>query len=118
MDGNELMTAGEHRPVDNWEFTQGDDVRRSYGFYESDGVTAVTITGRTFAASMRPEPSDGTVTTFTVATSTSTIELQLTDTVSAALAPGRYVYAIKQTIGSVTTTIIAGQITVLEDVTA
>ena len=76
----------------------------------SDGTTAVNITGRTYTSQVRD--STGTlILTLTCANVTGTdgkVTITATDTLTAALTPGLYSWALQELSGSSTNDILAG----------
>jgi len=78
----------------------------------SDGGTAVNLTGATLTAMMRPNTESSVLTeTFTVTVTNAAsgaVTLSLTDTETALITPGTYVYDIQVVIAGVTTTYGAG----------
>jgi hypothetical protein len=84
---------------------------------EEDGV--VNLTGYTANAQLRKTYSSSNSVTFTTAVSDiqGLVTLSLTDTQTANITPGRYVYDVILTTGSVTTRIVEGIVTVTPRVT-
>lgn len=105
----------------NITFTQGDDVSETFTFKDSTGA-AINVTGYTFAAMMRKTPADTTiVATFSFAITSGsggTVNMTLAKTVTAGLTPGVYVYDLQWTdLSGNVRTMLAGQVTVLAEVT-
>jgi hypothetical protein len=88
---------------------------------DADGTIPVNITGYTFAAQCRSNPDisaiSGTATCTVVDGAQGTLTVSWSSTVTDAIDPGLYYWDLQQTAGSAVTTIMAGQITVLADVT-
>ena len=85
------------------------------------GVTPVNITGYTFAAQCRTAPDisaiSGTATCTVTNGAAGELLVSWSATTTAAISPGLYYWDLQQTAGASVTTIMAGQITVLADVT-
>jgi hypothetical protein len=106
--------------VQNLTFVRG-DTETVQVTMTSDGTTPINITGRTYAAQLRSTPDISAI----AATATCTITdgsngvmaatFAATDT--ADLDPGNYYWDLQETNGSVITTVLAGTVTVLADVT-
>lgn len=81
------------------------------------------VSNRTWAAQVRSDPSssgspDATFSVDTTSAATGIIVLALTTTATAALQPGRaYRWDLQATVGSDVTTMVAGSVTVVQDVT-
>lgn len=100
--------------VRNDSVVQGNDYLHTVTI-TSDGTTAVNITGRTYTAQVRD--ADGTlILTLTCAVPTGTdgvVNITATDTLTLALTPGVYTWALQELSGSTTTDILAGQFRVI-----
>lgn len=87
----------------------------------SDGSTAVNITGRTYRAQIRSTQDSTTIkASFTcVVTSGASgqVTCTLSSTSSAALSAGLYFWDLEENASGVISTILAGNVTVLADVT-
>jgi hypothetical protein len=87
----------------------------------SDGSTAVNITGRTYRAQIRSTQDSTTIkASFTcVVTSGASgqVTCTLSSTSSAALSAGLYFWDLEENASDVISTILAGNVTVLADVT-
>jgi len=89
----------------------------------SDGTTPIDITGRTYAAQLRSSPDTTTIgatMTCTLTTPVSGIMTSvLSATDSALLTPGYYYWDLQETVTAtgVVSTVLAGLVTVLADVT-
>jgi hypothetical protein len=88
---------------------------------DADGTVPVDISTYTFAAQCRTAPDISAVSGAATCTVTDGVNGSLTvswsATTTAAISPGLYYWDLQQTAGSAITTIMAGQITVLADVT-
>jgi hypothetical protein len=88
---------------------------------DADGTVPVDITGYTFAAQCRTDPDissiSGTATCTVTDAVQGTLVVSWPATVTSSIATGLYYWDLQQTAGSAVTTIMAGQITVLADVT-
>lgn len=106
--------------VQNLTFVRG-DTETVQVTMTSDGSTPVNITGRTYAAQLRTNPD--------IAAISATATCSVTDgangvmsavfaaSATADLVPGMYYWDLQETNGSVITTVLAGTVTVLADVT-
>jgi hypothetical protein len=87
----------------------------------TDGSTAVNITGRTYASQIRTQQDSTTVKASFTCTVTSgaagEVTCVLSSTSSAALSAGLYFWDLQETASGVVSTILAGTVTVLADVT-
>jgi hypothetical protein len=88
---------------------------------DADGTVPVNITSYTFAAQCRTDPDisaiSGTATCTIVDGANGALLVSWPATITDAISPGLYYWDLQQTAGSSITTIMAGQITVLADVT-
>ena len=89
----------------------------------SDGTTPIDITGRTYASQIRSSP-DSTVIAATLTCTLTTpllgvVTSVLSSAFSALLTPGYYYWDLQETVTStgVVSTVLAGQVEVLADVT-
>lgn len=104
---------------DNWTFVTGDDAQRRY-LFTTDGTSLATLTGRTYRSKLRKTVADSTAYTFTctVDTEAATVTLDMAAATTATITPGEYVFDLEQTDAEgLVQTIIAGKVTVLQDVT-
>jgi len=87
----------------------------------SDGSTAVNITGRTYKAQIRSTQDSTTIKASFACTVTGAASGQVTcvlsATSSAALSAGLYFWDLEENASGVISTILAGNVTVLADVT-
>lgn len=87
----------------------------------TDGSTAVDITGRTYTSQIRTQQDSTTIKASFTCTVTSGAAGQVTcvlsATSSAALSAGLYFWDLQENASSVISTILAGTVTVLADVT-
>lgn len=87
----------------------------------SNGGSPVNITGRTYAAQIRPEPLSSTViASFSCVITNAAagiVVCTLTATQTAALSPTIGVWDLQETNGSSVTTLVAGTATIQSDVT-
>ena len=87
----------------------------------TDGSTPVNITGRTYASQIRTQQDSTTVKASFTCTVTSgaagEVTCVLSSTSSAALSAGLYFWDLQETASGVVSTILAGTVTVLADVT-
>jgi len=87
----------------------------------TDGSTPVNITGRTYASQIRTQQDSTTVKASFTCTVTSgaagEVTCVLSSTSSAALSAGLYFWDLQENASSVISTILAGTVTVLADVT-
>lgn len=88
---------------------------------QNENGTPVDIAGRTYAAQLRTNASNTTIlASFTCAivdAASGTLTASLTATQTAALTPGLAVWDLQETNGSSVTTLLAGQVTIVQDVT-
>lgn len=98
----------------------GDTETVSVTITDSTG-TAVNITGCTYAAQIRSNASDTSVlATFSCSITNAaagTLQATLSATTTAALSPGLAVWDLQETNGTTVTTLLAGQVTIVQDVT-
>jgi hypothetical protein len=98
----------------------GDTETVSLTIQDSTG-TAINITGRTYAAQVRATTdASSTLATFSCAVvsgSAGTVNCTLSATTTAALSPGTGVWDLQETNGSTVTTLLAGPVTISQDVT-
>jgi hypothetical protein len=87
----------------------------------TDSAGPINITGRTYAAQIRAFPSSSTiVAAFTCAivnAAAGTVACTLSATTTAALAPQTAAFDLQETNGAVVTTLLAGQVSIVQDVT-
>ena len=87
----------------------------------TDGSTAVDITGRTYRAQIRSQQDSTTIKASFTCTVTAAVSGQVTcvlsATSSATLSAGLYFWDLEETASGTVSTILAGNITVLADVT-
>ncbi len=87
----------------------------------TDGSTPVNITGRTYASQIRTQQDSTTIKASFTCTVTSgaagEVTCVLSSTSSAALSAGLYFWDLQETASGVVSTILAGTVTVLADVT-
>jgi len=106
----------------NITIRMGDTETISVTIQDSAGA-AVDISGRSYAAQIRSNADDTTVlATFACAVVSGpagTLSATLTSTQTAALTPGVGVWDLQETnpVGPVVTTLLAGQVTIVQDVT-
>ena len=84
--------------------------------------TAINISGRTYASQIRASADSSTVlASFNCALvgsgSTGQVTCTLPASTTSALSPGMAVFDLQETNGTVVTTILAGQVTITQDVT-
>lgn len=99
----------------------GDTETISLTIAEADG-TPINVAGRTYAAQIRLMPeSPDVIAAFTCSVigdgSTGQVTCTLSSTVTAALSPGTGVFDLQETNGSAVTTLIAGSVFIVQDVT-
>lgn len=110
--------------VRNLVIVHGDDYSHTVTVVDSDSV-AIVLTGRTYAAQIRSSPAtagtaDATFTVSLTNLATGIVVISLTDTQTAALIPGLpYFWDLQETVTATTftTTILAGKVSVVQDVT-
>lgn len=106
--------------VQNLTFVRG-DTETVQVTMTSDGTTPINITGRTYAAQLRSNPDIATISASATCAITDASNGVMTATFSASatsdLSPGMYYWDLQETNGSVITTVLAGTVTVLADVT-
>ena len=87
----------------------------------TDGSTAVDITGRTYLSQIRTQQDSTTIKASFTCTVTDgaagEVTCVLSSTSSAALSAGLYFWDLQETASGVVSTILAGTVTVLADVT-
>jgi hypothetical protein len=111
--------------VRNLTIVHRDDYSHTITIVDSDSV-AINLTGRTYAAEIRSAPStagtaDATFTVSLTNLATGIVVISLTDTQTDALVPGLpYFWDLQETVTATTftTTVLAGKVTVPQDVTA
>ena len=88
---------------------------------QNENGTPVDIDGRTYAAQLRTNASNSTIlASFTCAivnAALGTLTASLTAAQTEALTPGLAVWDLQETDGSSVTTLLAGQVTIVQDVT-
>ena len=98
----------------------GDTKTVSLAFQDATGA-AINIAGRTYSAQVRTNADDASpIATFTcsiVSGSGGTMQAVLSATTTAALSVGDGVWSLKETNGSVVTTILRGDVSIVESVT-
>lgn len=98
----------------------GDTETITVNLQDADGAP-INISGRTYAAQIRPTADSTTVTaTFTCAVSNAAggvMTATLPAATTAALTPGVGVWDLQETNGTVVTTILAGPVSIVQDVT-
>lgn len=99
----------------------GDTETISLTMQDSTGA-AINLAGRTYASQIRASADSSTVlASFTCALvgsgSTGQVTCTLPASTTATLSPGTAVFDLQETNGSVVTTILAGQVTITQDVT-
>lgn len=98
----------------------GDTESLTLNLQNSDG-TPINVTGRTYAAQIRSTPDSTTVlASFTCAISNAAggvVTATLPASTTAALTPGVAVFDLQETNGTVVTTLLAGPVTITQDVT-
>lgn len=103
----------------NLTITRGDTEVIVVTMKDSAGV-AINITGRTYRAQVRTTKDAGSVAASFTCVVTSAVNGEVTGTMSAvssaALAAGKYYWDFEETNAGVVTTILAGSVTVLADV--
>jgi hypothetical protein len=102
-------------------FVKGDDYTHVITI-TSNGSTPIDITGRTYTAMIRRDKEDtgtaeATITCTLTTPASGILTLTMSDTVTSALSARRYWWDLQEVSGSTTTTILAGSVTVLPDVT-
>ena len=105
---------------ENFEFTRGDDWTVVFEM-TTDGVTPLSVSGRTYAMQMRTSADAAATTasfTCTVGgTGTNEVTCTLQDATTATVTPGTYVWDLQETASGVVSTLGSGQIKVQADVT-
>lgn len=106
--------------IQNLTFVRG-DTETVQVTITSDGSTPVSITGRTYAAQLRSNPDIAAISATATCTVTDgangVMQAVFAASATADLTPGQYYWDLQETNGSIVTTILAGQVTVLADVT-
>lgn len=100
--------------VKNEQVVQGNDYLHTVTI-TSDGTTAVNITGRTYTSHVR-DATGALILTLTCTVPTGTdgkVLITATDTLTLALTPGVYSWALQELSGSSTSDILAGRFTVI-----
>lgn len=103
------------------QITIGDTETLNLTFQNADG-SAINIAGRTYAGQLRATAaSDAVVASFVCAVvgdgSTGEVVCSIPSNVTASLQPQVCVYDIQETNGSVVTTLLRGDVKILQDVT-
>ena len=97
------------------------DTETVYATMTIDGSTPIDITGRTYAAQLRTKPDISIISASFTCTVTNGAAGEVTCTMSATdsaeLDPGYYYWDLQENASGVISTILAGQVTVLADVT-
>lgn len=87
----------------------------------SDGSTPVDITGRTYAAQLRTNPDIAGISISATCAVTDAVngvmQAVFSATSTSTLTPGYYYWDLQETNGTIVTTVLSGQVTVLADVT-
>lgn len=87
----------------------------------TDGTTAIDITGRTYTAQLRSTPDISVISASFTCTVTNGAAGEVTcvmaSTVSAELSPGFYYWDLQENASGTISTVLAGTVTVLADVT-
>lgn len=98
----------------------GDTETITLTLQDSNGA-AINVTGRTYAAQIRPSADSSTVlASFTCAISNAAggvVTATLPASTTAALSTGVGVFDLQETNGSVVTTLLAGPVSIVQDVT-
>lgn len=104
----------------NFSITRGDTETVIVNI-TTDGSTPIDITGRTYRAQLRATKDSGSISASFACTITDALDGQVTCVLSAAstatLAAGTYYWDFEENNNGVVTTIIAGTVNVLADVT-
>jgi hypothetical protein len=104
----------------NFSITRGDTETVVVNI-TTDGSTPIDVTGRTYRAQLRSTKESTVVSASFTCTITNAFEGQVSCVLSAVstatLVPGTYYWDFEENNGGVITTIIAGTVTVLADVT-
>jgi hypothetical protein len=104
----------------NFSITRGDTETVVVNI-TSDGATPINITGRTYRAQLRSTKESPAISASFVCTITNALQGQVTAVLSAAttgtLSAGTYYWDFEEDNSGVITTIIAGTVSVLADVT-
>lgn len=97
------------------------DTETVYATMTTDGSTPIDITGRTYAAQLRTTPDISIISASFVCAVTDgpngEVTCTMTPTESSQLDPGYYYWDLQENASGVISTILAGQVTVLADVT-
>ena len=112
------MTSPANFPI---SIRVGDTETINLSMQDSAGA-AINIAGRTYASQIRPSADSSTVlASFNCALvgsgSTGQVTCTLPASTTATLSPGTAVFDLQETNGTVITTILAGQVTITQDVT-
>lgn len=107
--------------VSNLVVNCGTDFNQTFTLEDTDSSSAYNLTGVTAAAQMRKHAGSSTAIDFTVSIvvpeTDGKLILSLSDTQTASIKPGRYVYDIVITNGETKTRVIEGMVLVREGVT-
>lgn len=104
----------------NLTITRG-DTETIVATMTTDGTTPIDVTGRTYTSQMRLSPDEITIAATATCTVSNgpagqvTVVYSATDT--ATLLPGFYYWDLQETASGVVTTVLAGTVNVLADVT-
>lgn len=104
----------------NIQLTKGDDYSHVITITNDAGV--VDITGRIYSAQVRkiasqPNPPDATFTYVLTNPTQGEVTIYLSDAATDALDPGTYRWDLQENASGVITTLLAGRLTVIQDVT-
>jgi hypothetical protein len=87
----------------------------------TDGTTAINITGRTYTAQLRSTPDIAVISASFTCTVTNgaagEVTCTMASTASAELSPGFYYWDLQENASGTISTVLAGTVTVLADVT-
>jgi hypothetical protein len=107
--------------VSNLVVNAGTDFSQTFTLEDTNSSSAYDLTSATVSAQMRKHSGSSTAidftTTIVVPKTSGQIILQLTDSQTADIKPGRYVYDVIVTIGSTKTRVVEGMVLVREGVT-
>ena len=106
--------------VSNLVINTGTTFSQTFTLESADTFSVMNLTGYTVSAQIRKHASSSSKTDFTatIADPAGIIKLDLTDTETASLSPGRHVYDVVITsAGGVKTTVVEGSVLVREGVT-
>lgn len=104
---------------DTYKFIRGDDFTVIFEM-TTDGSTPLNVSGRTYAMQMRTSPDSTTATSWSCSVGGSNnneVTCTVSDTVTANLTPGTYVWDLQENASGVITTVGGGSIKVAADVT-